>query len=121
MKKETLLNQMYQHGRLTAYHNGERQVIWGVIAEVTDETATLLNHSREFQRFELKAIKGFRKEEFSHRKKYSQLLCDCGCKSEEKYICEVCGGAFCGAHIVTIRDSGGSSVDTCIKCLADNK
>jgi hypothetical protein len=37
MKRETLIQHLFEHGRMTAYIQGQRQVIWGVIAEVTSE------------------------------------------------------------------------------------
>lgn len=120
MKKETLQQHLFEHGRLTAYAKGERQVVWGVIADVNCVEITLMNHSREFQRFIMKDIKGFRREAYQHGRKSPLLQCDCGCKSEERYICENCGATFCGLkHGAQDRDCTGTARDLCDKCVAE--
>jgi len=119
MKRETLLRHMFEHGRLTAYHEGERQVVWGVIADVNCDTMRILNHEAELQKFEMKNIKGFRKEVFNLTRKYSTLTCDCGCKSTDRFICEKCGRTFCGTkHGVLIRDETGTALNLCEKCVS---
>lgn len=111
---------MFQHGRLTAYHNGERQVIYGVIADVNCNTMRILNHEVEFQTFELKAIKGFRKEPFASQRQIPMLQCDCGCKTDTRYVCEKCGATFCGSmHGITTRDEKGELWDLCDKCAQE--
>lgn len=120
MKKETLQQHLFEHGRLTAYAKGERQVVWGVIADVNCVDITLMNHSREFQKFEMKAIKGFRPEPYQHGRKSLLLQCDCNCKAEERYICEKCGSTFCGSkHGKQERDNDGRAWDLCEKCATE--
>ena len=117
MKRETLTQHLFEHGRLTAYCKGERQVIWGVIADVNCTEMKIMNHSTELQTFEMKAIKGFRKEPYRYSRKPMVLQCDCGCKAEERYICEVCGKTFCGLkHGVQERNTNGDNLDLCDKC-----
>jgi len=124
MKRETLIQHLFEHGRMTAYIQGQRQVIWGVIAEVTSEDdpvplkVKLLNHSAEMQTFDLKEVKGFRLEPYQHERKPPKLKCDCGCKASERYICENCGATFCGTkHGVQARDGNGTAMDLCDKCV----
>ncbi len=124
MKRETLIQHLFEHGRITAYVQGTRQVIWGVIADVTTEEGPdpskvkLLNHSAEIQKFDLKEVKGFRIEPYQHNRKTPKLKCDCGCKADLRYVCSNCGDTFCGTkHGVQDRDSNGIALDLCDKCV----
>ena len=124
MKRETLIQHLFEHGRITAYAQGQRQVVWGVIADVTSEDdpeiskVKLLNHSAEIQKFDLKDVKGFRIEPYQHGRKTPKLKCDCGCKAEQRYVCGNCGATFCGTrHGLQDRDENGTSWDLCEKCV----
>jgi hypothetical protein len=122
MKRETLLPFITEHGRLTAYAKGERQVIWGVITDVNGNHITLTNHQNEQQNFEFKDIRGFRREKITLEKTYQKLLCDCGCKAEERFICERCGKTFCGSHHgMQVRNTEGKAQDLCGDCCKEVK
>ena len=123
MKRETLIQHLFEHGRITAYVQGTRQVIWGVIADVTSDQDSdplkvrLLNHSAEIQKFDLKDVKGFRIEPYQHTRKALKLKCDCGCKAEQRYVCGNCGATFCGTkHGIQERDKDGNNLDLCDSC-----
>lgn len=119
MKRETIIKYKAQHGRMTAYVQGERQVIWGEITDVNGRV-TLKVHSDEelLLKFDFKNIRGFRVEPIAAKKKYPKLQCDCGCKADERYICENCGATFCGTkHGIQDRDERGKAWDLCDKCV----
>jgi hypothetical protein len=124
MKSEALKKHLFEHGRMTAYAKDQRQVVWGVIADVDENketgsgTVKLMNHSAEIQQYDLKNVKGFRLEPYQHGRKAAKLQCDCGCKAEQRYVCENCGATFCGTkHGVQDRDGNGTSMDLCDKCV----
>lgn len=124
MKREALLKHLFEHGRLTAYAKDQRQVVWGVIADVEEDketgnsTVKILNHSAEIQEYDLKLVKGFRLEPYQHGRKSVKLQCDCGCKAEQRYICENCGATFCGTkHGTQARDDKDTSRDLCGECV----
>lgn len=120
MKKETAINHLFQHGRLTATLEGMRQMLWGAITEVDEEEGRICftNHHNQQVRFVLEDAKDFMPTKFVPQRMYAKLNCNCGCKAEARYICENCGATFCGSrHGVQVRDDKGTSRDLCDKCV----
>lgn len=119
MKKETAINHLFQHGRLTAEHEGKRQMLWGAITAVDEDGGEICftNHHNQQVKYKFEDAKDFMPAKFVPKKMYFKLNCSCGCKAEERYICEVCGATFCGTkHGVQIRDKDGNKVNACNEC-----
>jgi hypothetical protein len=69
MKKETAINHLFQHGRLTAEHEGKRQMLWGAITAVDEEGGEICftNHHNQQVKYKFEDAKDFMPAKFIQR------------------------------------------------------